>query len=140
MVRRGIPRQEGKARPEHNAFWRGGYSVDKHGYVLRKSLDHPQRSKKGYVRVHRLVVERRIGRYLREGEVVDHRNGDTSDNRSDNLRLFQSNGEHLRVTRTGREKLSPDEREALRQEAVRRAERRVSAILSGSASCADPLR
>lgn len=140
MVRRGIPRQEPKARPERNFFWAGGYSVDKHGYVLRKCPEHPHRNKSGYVRVHRLVVEHRLGRYLQPGEVVDHRDGDTSNNDPKNLRLFDSNGEHLRATRTGRSKPAREDREALRLAAIRRAERRVASILAGSASCADPLR
>lgn len=134
MVRRGLPRLEPKARSDRNAFWRGGYTVDKHGYILVKASGHPEANHQGYVREHRLVMERGLGRRLRPGEVVDHRNGDTSDNRPENLRLFASNAEHLRATRTGRSKLPAEEREALRREAVRRARRRVAATLEESGS------
>lgn len=134
MVRRRIPRQEPKARPEHNYFWTGGMTVDRHGYILVKMPGHPDGNHLGYVRQHRLVMSEHLGRPLLPGEVVDHRNDDTSDNRIENLRLFASNGEHLRVTRTGRSKLTPWEREYQRQEAVQRARQRVAAILAESES------
>ena len=134
MTRLGIPRLEARARPDRNAFWAGGLSVDKQGYILVKSPDHPGRTKKGYVRAHRLVMEKTLGRPLGAEEVVDHRNGDTSDNRPENLVLYSSNAEHLRATLTGRQKISESERERLRQEAVRRARQRVDAILAGRES------
>lgn len=130
MVRRGIPRQEGKPRPGHNYFWRGGMQVDKHGYILVKTPGHPDANHQGYVRMHRLVMERTLGRPLAEGEVVDHRDGDTSNNDPDNLRLFPSNAEHLRVTMTGTKNLPREVREERRQAAVLRARQRVAAILS----------
>ena len=65
---------------------------------------------KGYVRVidwstgkrrfimeHRLVMERMIGRQLRPEERVHHINGDRADNRPENLRLYASHAEHMRV-------------------------------------------
>lgn len=134
MVRRGVPRQESRPLPERNHFWTGGWTVDKHGYVLIRRPDHPEANHLGYVRHHRLVMEQELGRHLRPEEVVDHHNGDTSDNRPANLRLFGSNAEHLRATLTGRAKLSRVEREERRREAVRRARQRVAAILSGSGS------
>jgi transposase-like protein len=138
MERYGIPRGDRTARPDRSGFWSGGYTVDKHGYVLVRMPEHPEANRMGYVRIHRLVMERQLGRPLAPGEVVDHRDDDTSNNHPDNLRLFPSNGEHLRATRTGRARLFPDEREALRREAVLRALHRVDAILSGSGTDADP--
>lgn len=132
LVELGLPRLPGKARPDRNAFWRGGYTVDEQGYILKKCPDHPQADAAGYVRMHRLVMEEVLGRPLLRTEVVDHRNGDTSDNEPSNLRLFASNAEHLRATLTGVRKLPSAERERLRQEAVRRAKRRVAAILAES--------
>ncbi len=140
MARRGVPRGAAKPRPEKNAFWTGGVAVDKHGYLLLHRPDHPYATKGGYVREHRLVMEQELGRYLLPEEVVDHRNGDTSDNRPENLRHFASNGEHLRATRTGRPKLGPRERALLTRWAIQRAERRASAIRSGSGSGAGPSR
>lgn len=130
LVELDLPRLPGKARLERNAFWRGGYAVDEQGYILKRQPDHPQATEAGYVRLHRLVMEQELGRYLLPEEVVDHRNGDTSDNDPGNLRLFASNAEHLRATLTGVKKLSAAERERQRQEAVQRGRQRVAAILA----------
>lgn len=120
MVRLGIPRLAAKARPERNHFWNGGRTVDKHGYILVKAPDHPHANYQGYVREHRLVMEQKLGRYLEPGEVVDHIDGNTSNNDPSNLRLFASNAEHLRVTLAGRvPNWSEDGRRRI-QEGVRR--------------------
>lgn len=134
MVRRGIPRQPARARPEHNAFWTGGVIVDPYGYLLVHRPEHPDANAGGYVRQHRLVAEQMLGRRLLRTEVVDHVNGDTSDNRPENLRVFHSNAEHLRATRTGRRKLGPRERALLTRWAVERATRRAAAIRQVSGS------
>jgi transposase len=124
MVRLGIPRLPAKARPERNHFWNGGRTVDKHGYVLVKAPDHPYKNYQGYVREHRLVMEQQLGRYLESGEVVDHIDGNTSNNDPSNLRLFASNAEHLRVTLAGRvPKWTEDGRRRI-QEGVQKAAQR----------------
>jgi hypothetical protein len=137
MIALGIARLPGKARPEKNHFWSGGLIVDADGYILQKSNGHPHRTKAGYVRQHRLVMEQKLGRHLTTQEVVDHVNGDTSDNRPENLRLFPDNASHLAATLTGL-KLDPRERESLRQQAVQRAKQRVAAILAQSETDGDP--
>jgi transposase len=106
MVEAGISRLPPKARPHKNAFYRGGRTWDTGGYVLVLVPSHPRARNGRYVAEHRLVVEAEIGRLLKPGEVVDHRNGDTTDNRWPNLRLFESNAEHLRVTLGGLPKRS----------------------------------
>lgn len=136
LIELDLPRLPGKARPEKNAFWRGGYTVDTDGYILERRPDHPHADKHGYVRQHRLVMEQTLGRYLTKREVVDHRDTDTSNNVPSNLRLFASNAEHLRATLTG-EKVSRRERARLKREAVQRARQRVAAILAASGNDAD---
>lgn len=126
-----LPRLPAKARTAKNYFWRGGFSVDEDGYILQKAPGHPYPDRRGYVRQHRLVMEQALGRYLTLEEVVDHRNGDTSDNEPGNLRLFPCNTDHLRATLTGK-KVPPEERERLKREARLRARRRVAAILAAS--------
>lgn len=137
MQQLGLPRLPAKARPHRNQFWAGGFHVDRDGYILRHMPDHPDATAAGYVREHRLVMERHLGRRLLPQEVVDHRNRDTSDNRIENLQLYPSNAAHLSATLTGRKNLPAAEREVLRREAVQRAHLRVAAILAESGSGAD---
>lgn len=66
----------------------------KHGYVLVFKPDHPYKNKEGYVRQHRLVMEKSIRRYLNKSEVVHHINFNKQDNRIENLKLYASNREH----------------------------------------------
>lgn len=133
LIELGLPRLPAKARTEKNHFWQGGYSVDEEGYILEKCPDHPHATKAGYVRQHRLVMERILGRYLLPEEVVDHKNRDTSDNDPGNLELYASNADHLAATLSGPGwRLPREERERLKQEAVLRARQRVAAILAAS--------
>lgn len=85
------------ARTEKNVFWNGGRLNDRDGYVLVYLPDHPHANWGGYAREHRLVMEGHIGRYLLETEVVHHRNHIRHDNRIENLELFQSNSDHMRI-------------------------------------------
>lgn len=128
----GVDRLPAKARTERNAFWNGGLVVDKHGYILAKSPDHPRATKGGYVRLHRLVMERHLGRLLGPEEVVDHIDGDRTDNRIHNLHLYPSNAEHLRSTLRGRHelrhRLSRPERLAQEREDRRRSTDLVASI------------
>lgn len=58
------------------------------GYIKVYVPDHPRASSDGYVMKHTLVMERHIGRFLNEDEVVHHVNHVRDDNRLENLRLM----------------------------------------------------
>lgn len=79
--------------------WKGGYLYER-GYKLVKCENHPHGVKKGngvkYIREHRLIMEKHLGRFLRPEEVVHHKNENILDNRIENLVLFSSSSEHCR--------------------------------------------
>jgi hypothetical protein len=55
------------------------------GYLAVQCPDHPHRTPRGYVPVHRLVLECKLGSLLSRAEVVHHRNGKVTDNTAGNL-------------------------------------------------------
>ncbi len=60
----------------------------KDGYISIYIPQHPNSSKEGYVMEHVLVMESKIGRYLKKDEVVHHKNKIRDDNRIENLQLM----------------------------------------------------
>jgi uncharacterized protein (DUF1330 family) len=74
--------------------WKGGIHYQ-FGYRMIKVPDHPYVSN-GYVREHRLIMERHLGRYLTPDELVHHIDGDKLNNQIDNL-LLTSMEQHRRI-------------------------------------------
>ena len=89
----------------HNVNWQGGRIVDKDGYILVKlppdDFFLPMADHLRYVREHRLVIAKRLGRCLQPWEIVHHKGirytdiRNKSDNLEDNLEMTTS-GAHSR--------------------------------------------
>lgn len=77
-----------------NPAWKGGRIKHSRGYILIYTPEHPYCDDKRYVFEHRLVMEKKLGRYLKKEEVVHHENNIPNDNKIENLRLFKNTGEH----------------------------------------------
>ena len=75
------------------SHWKGGKSI-RRGYILIWCPTHPN-NRLGYVYEHRLVMEKHLGRTLSSKEVVHHINQNISDNRIENLMVFEDSGKHL---------------------------------------------
>ncbi len=86
--------------------WKGGVTIDK-GYAEVFMPEHPFAKKSGYIRAHRIVIEKQIGRYLKNGEVVHHINRIKTDNRPENLICFRDHASHRRFECSN--KFNPDD-------------------------------
>lgn len=70
-----------KRSGENHYNWKGGTWVDVHGYELTRVNGKVKK-------VHRLVMEEKLGRPLRQDENVHHINGVRDDNRPENLEIW----------------------------------------------------
>lgn len=80
-----------------SAHWKGGVLYNHNGYRMIWSPEHPNCDKDGYIREHRLVMEKHLGRYLDKREVIHHINGNKTDNRLENLKLLANQSEHAKI-------------------------------------------
>lgn len=102
---------------ENHPMWKDGTTFDSSGYKLVRVKKNSEfgyliraitkRGKagtdsSGYAPEHRIVMHKKLGRKLIKGEVVDHIDGDKTNNMPENLRVFSSNAEHLKQTLKGK--------------------------------------
>jgi hypothetical protein len=64
------------------------------GYVNVKRPGHPRAGNGGYIREHVDVIEKAIGKFLPEGSIPHHVDGNKHDNRNTNLVLCQDTAYH----------------------------------------------
>ena len=81
-----------------NFNWKGGRIRSSSGYILLRRPNHPY-ARNGYVFEHRLIMEKKLGRYLIENEVIHHMNHVRDDNREENLMLL-TRREHGLIKKT----------------------------------------
>lgn len=81
---------------ESNPNWKGGASLNDQGYILVRFPDHPNARSNGYVPLHRLVMEEKLGRLLDEHEQVHHLDENKLNNHPDNLKIV-SLEEHAEI-------------------------------------------
>lgn len=98
-IYRGIPNKyihghnsAGMNGPGYN----NGTKTTTSGYKQIFLPDHPNAEKSGYVSIHIYVMTRKLGRFLKKGEVVHHIDENPNNNNPDNLQLFSSQAEHIR--------------------------------------------
>ena len=68
--------------------------INRSGYVYIHAPFHPFATKQGLVAEHKILIEAKIGRYLKKGEKVHHINHKPGDNRIENLLLCKDESEH----------------------------------------------
>lgn len=93
LDRSSVERRPAKHRPgrlagENNPAWKGGRRQRCDGYWMVR-VDGVERLE------HRVVMERHLGRLLRDDEIVHHRDGDKSHNDPSNLEVM-SQSDHVR--------------------------------------------
>ena len=88
-----------QGKGNQSLVWKGG-RINVNGYIYVWSPGHPHARRNshgvkiGYVAEHHLVMEKIIGRYLEDIEVVHHIDFNRANNHPENLRLFQNVSEH----------------------------------------------
>lgn len=87
---------KGLLKGNKNPHWNNGIKRHPKGYLLIRKPTHPFCTQEGYIWIHRLVIEKQIGRYLKPEEACHHINKIKDDNRPENLMAFRNNAIHCK--------------------------------------------
>ncbi len=82
---------------KNNPAWKDGRRKNYLGYINVYSPLHPFKDVHNHVKEHRLVMERKLERYLEPFEKIHHLNGIKDDNRIENLLLSNGNKGHQAI-------------------------------------------
>ena len=82
------PRPSKRKKPKKIDTFHKGYIITWNGYKMIYKPEHPHSDGKGYIREHILVMEKHLGRYLTEDEIVHHIDENKLNNDISNLRLM----------------------------------------------------
>ena len=88
--------KKGQWSKGNKSAWKGGRSITKDGYIMIYKPKHPFCIKNGYILEHRLVMEKKLGRYLKKEENIHHIDGNIQNNNINNLCLLRSNSNHIK--------------------------------------------
>jgi len=91
---RGMVRQPPILKAEENGHWKGGVHCRKDGYIMvRKGVVSKKSKGKRYELMHRIVMEKHLGRPLSRSEIVHHKDNDKKNNHPRNL-MVMTQAEH----------------------------------------------
>ncbi|KKL16807.1 hypothetical protein LCGC14_2491880 [marine sediment metagenome] len=96
-------------KKQHGNRWKGGRTISSHGYVLVRLPDHHRAYSNGYVYEHILVAEKKLGRFLKKGELIHHIDGDRQNNAPENIIVNKSIAHHKMYHRKNNKLRRPDE-------------------------------
>lgn len=85
-----------RASGKQNGNWNGGVRWIK-GYKHIKMPDHHLARQDGYVPEHRLIMEQKLGRKLKQTEVVNHIDHNIRNNNESNLEVYEDNAQHMKM-------------------------------------------
>src|SRR3990167_1747276 len=86
-----------KARDIRSSTAKHSYN-DGYGYIMIYCPHHPKiNKKKPYIREHRLIMEKHIGRFLHKEEVIHNIDGNRSNNSVENLELLPNHSIHMKM-------------------------------------------